>query len=269
MIELVLPKSPLLDYPSDGFDWNNYPMSPVRACAINAMPASGTAHTSAHPSQRRNVTLYHLPRATEARKPLISVVTMINSAGAVQYFNESLTTLMQQSMQEFEWILLLASSDLLPIVNPTLERIMPTFGALHPPIYVLVEAPANLVDFWLALGKAANASLIFHLAVDSMLEPTALEKAYWHLSAHDAPQVRAVSGQTVYFSLDRRARPAVGFQLGELMLERHILPTEMLWRKETWMGLRNVEEVQHDTHTMSHTMHAAVHATQHLHSPLR
>lgn len=176
---------------------------------------------------------------------------MINSAGAVQYFNESLTTLMQQSMQEFEWILVLASTDLLPIVNPTLERILPTFGPLHPPIYIFVEAPPNLVDFWQALGKAANASLVFHLAVDSMLEPTALEKAYWHLSAHDAPQVRAVCGQNVYFSLDRRARPAVGFQLGELMLERHILPTEMLWRKETWMELRNVDEVQR-THTRTH-----------------
>lgn len=44
MIELVLPKSPLLDYPSDGFDWNNHPMSPVCTCAVYATPASGTAH---------------------------------------------------------------------------------------------------------------------------------------------------------------------------------------------------------------------------------
>lgn len=29
-IELVLPKSPLLDYPADGFDWSNHPLSPVR-----------------------------------------------------------------------------------------------------------------------------------------------------------------------------------------------------------------------------------------------
>jgi len=149
------------------FDFSNTPVSPSRPRFTYLMEEGAT------------------------NEPLISIVTPFYNAG--QEFHETAQSVLQQSLQQFEWIIVNDGSS-----NPESIAILEAYRSLDPRIRV-IDHPSNrgLPAARNTGFKGARTDFILFLDSDDLLEPTAAEKWFWFLLTN--PGCAFVKGFTVGF----------------------------------------------------------------------
>lgn len=169
----------------------------------------------------------------EGQAPLISIVTPFYNTD--QVFFETVQSVLQQSLQQFEWIIVNDGSD-----EPQSIEILNWVRHLDPRIKV-IDHPSNLgLPSARNTGvREASTSYVLFLDSDDLLEPTAAEKWYWFLETN--PQYSFVKGYTVGFGAINYLW-ARGFHQKELFLQENVVDVTSLVRKEVVVRVGGFDE---------------------------
>ena len=141
--------------------------------------------------------------------PAVSIVTPFYNTGAI--FHETAASVLQQSMQQFEWIIVNDGS-----TDPEALAILDAYRQRDPRIRIIDHAANKGLPAARNTGyNAARSDFVYQLDSDDLLEPTAAEKCFWFLTSY--PEYGFAEGHTVIFGSRNRLR----FRSFEL--EAHIL----------------------------------------------
>lgn len=154
--------------------------------------------------------------------PVVSVVTPFYNVGAL--FNETAQTLFNQSLQQWEWIIVNDGS-----TDAAALQVLAHYRSAGPRVRV-IDLPANAGS---AAARnrgvaAATADLIVHLDGDDLLEPTTIEKWYWFMTSY--PEYGAVTGHIVHFGAREWIRQN-GFEIGRMILEDNLVCMHSMVRR--------------------------------------
>ena len=156
-----------------------------------------------------------------AAAPYVSIVTPFYNTGPV--FHETARCVFQQSLQQWEWIIVNDGS-----TDVEALAILQEYRARDPRIRILEHAPNRGLSAARNIGfQAARAPYVIQLDSDDLLEPTAVEKWVWFLESY--PEYGFVKGYTVGFEADTYLWQN-GFHDGKAFLEENIVAaTSMIW----------------------------------------
>jgi glycosyltransferase involved in cell wall biosynthesis len=170
--------------------------------------------------------------ADRTAAPAVSVVTPFFNTGEV--FRETVESVLRQSLQQFEWIVVDDGSD-----DPESLALLKSLANRDSRVHVLhggrggVSAARNLGV------RSARADYVALLDSDDLIEPTALEKWLWFLECH--PQYAMVKGWLAGFG----AKEFIwrqGFHSGAAILEENPLqPTSMI-RRDVYLAVEKMDE---------------------------
>ncbi len=152
-------------------------------------------------THRPNQSLCHYRPADPAAPPAVSIVTPYYNTGPL--FLETAESLLGQSLQQWEWIIVNDGS-----TDPQSLRVLLPFRSADPRIRVIDQQNAGPSAARNTGVAAARAELIFFLDSDNLLAPTALEKLTWFLIGR--PQAAFVSSWNVAFG-HQQSRSRRGF----------------------------------------------------------
>jgi glycosyltransferase involved in cell wall biosynthesis len=154
--------------------------------------------------------------------PILSIVTPFYNSG--EFLPETVQTVLQQSFQQWEWIIVNDASDD-PVSLEILDRYRNSDNRIQ-----VIDLPANSGP-----GAARNAGIrhsqteyIVQLDSDNLLEPTAIEKWLWNLISYS--QYHFVTGYSIGFGQDQYLWKK-GFHSGSLFLEENQVDNQVLIRK--------------------------------------
>lgn len=173
------------------------------------------------PASPQRATFGYVP-ADKAAKPVVTIVTPFYNGTSIFY--ETAESVFRQSLQQWEWLIINDGS-----TTPEALKLLEEFGRKDPRIRV-VNHPRNL-----GLSAARNTGFrearteyIYQLDSDDLIEPTTLEKLFWHLETN--PQIAFASGFTVGFgSIEYLWQN--GFHNGSLFLRENPVTATNLVRK--------------------------------------
>jgi glycosyltransferase involved in cell wall biosynthesis/Tfp pilus assembly protein PilF len=170
--------------------------------------------------------------ADPASAPVISIVTPFFNAGAI--FHETVESVLRQSLQQWEWIIVNDGSD-----DACSLKILDEFRCKDPRIRVVEherqEGPGAARNTGV---RAARAEFVFHLEADHLIEPVALEQMAWFLQAR--PGLAFTTG----FSVEVGCRNKLwdqGFHSGEKILEENLVKGACLVRKSVHHAIGGYE----------------------------
>ncbi len=130
------------------------------------------------PAGPRRPRFDYAPAGERAPEPLATVLTPFFNAG--ERFRETARSVMAQSLQAFEWIIVNDAS-----TDPVSLAVLDEFRTLDPRVRV-IDLPANSGP-----GAARNAGFaaarteyVYQLDADDLIEPTTVEKCFWFLLRH-------------------------------------------------------------------------------------
>jgi glycosyltransferase involved in cell wall biosynthesis len=165
--------------------------------------------------------------------PVVSVITPFYNTD--QVFLETAQSMMTQSLQQWEWLIVNDGSD-----QPEAVRALDSFRTRDPRVRVL-DLPANR-----GLPAARNAGLkealadkIFFLDSDDLIEPTTLEKLAWCLESY--PEYGFCKGLTVGFGAQQYAS-RVGFEAHKLFLNRNPVTITAMVRQTVLASVDGFDE---------------------------
>jgi glycosyltransferase involved in cell wall biosynthesis len=184
------------------------------------------------PASSRRALWGYAPASPEA-EPAVSLITPFFNAGA--HFAETVESVLRQSLQQFEWIVVDDGSDDASSLD-VLER-----QAQRDPRIRLVrtagrQGPAAARNLGVRSARAPYAAFV---DADDLLEPTALEKWLWYLDSH--PQYGMVKGFQAGFG-DEQYIWREGFHSGAAILERNIIQTASLVRRDLYLEAGGMDE---------------------------
>ncbi len=170
---------------------------------------------------------HYLPVEKDA-KPWLSIVTPFYNTGPV--FHETAQSVLQQSFQQFEWIIVNDKS-----TDPAARAVLESYRTRDPRIRVLDHDTNRGQGAARNTGyRAARAAYVVQLDSDDLLEPSAIEKWLWFLESH--PEYAFAGSYSVAFG-------------GQ----------EYLWQNGFHSGAVSLEDNQIDNKTMVRTaVHTAV-----------
>lgn len=163
------------------------------------------------PSARRAGAFAYRPDGAGEGAPQVSVVTPCRDCGPELL--STATTVLGQSLQNFEWIL---ADD--GTTDPAALQRLREVSACDPRIRLLLPPPGGATGPGAARNRgaaAARAPLVFFLDGDDEIEPTTLEKCALYLASH--PDAAFVKGYNVAFGADRYLHDG-GFHEGRAFL---------------------------------------------------
>lgn len=129
--------------------------------------------------------------ADAGARPVLSIVTPFYNTGAI--FHETARSVMQQSLQQFEWIIVNDGS-----TDAEALAVLDTYRQHDPRLRVIDHDGNRGLSAARNTGfAAATTDLVLQLDSDDMIEPSAAEKWLWFLTAH--PQYSFVKGYSVVF----------------------------------------------------------------------
>src|SRR6185295_17188654 len=142
-------------------------------------------------------------------QPAVTIVTPFYNAGEV--FHETVKTVLQQSFQQWEWIVVNDGS-----TDPKSLEVLNHYRGRDARIRI-VDRPSNEGPSAArnAAIKLAKASYVVQLDSDNLLEPTAVEKWLWFLESY--PAYSFVKGYSVGFGAEQYLWDR-GFHHGEAFL---------------------------------------------------
>ncbi len=154
--------------------------------------------------------------------PALSIITPFYDTGAI--FHETASSVLQQSMQQFEWIIVNDGS-----TDPEALAILDSYRHSDPRIRV-IDYPHNkgLSAARNTAFAAAHTDFVLQLDSDDLLEPTAAEKWYWFLTSY--PEYGFVKSYTAIFGARQRLR-ANAFEVGpQFLTGNRVNPTALVRR---------------------------------------
>ncbi|MCB9885302.1 MAG: glycosyltransferase [Planctomycetes bacterium] len=179
-------------------DFANTPVSPLRAKFGYAPAGSVTA-------------------------PAVSILTPFYNAG--EHFAATARSVMQQSLQNFEWLIVNDRS-----TDPESLRVLDEYRNADPRIRVIDcevnGGPSRARNIGYA---AARTPYIVQIDADDLLEPTAAEKWLWFLETH--PEVAFVKGYSLGFDAEQYLWTR-GFHCDEQFLQENPVQPNSLIRKQ-------------------------------------
>ncbi len=160
--------------------------------------------------------------ADAGARPALSIVTPFYNTGDI--FHETARSVMQQSMQQFEWIIVNDGSN-----DAQSLAMLDGYRNSDPRLRVMDHEHNRGLSAARNTGfAAAQSDLVVQLDSDDMLEPTAAEKWYWFLTAH--PEYGFVKGHTVIFGARQRLH-STAFGVGaQFLTGNRVNPTAMIRR---------------------------------------
>lgn len=165
--------------------------------------------------------------------PLISIITPFYNTGEI--FHETAQSVLRQSLQQFEWIIVNDGSD-----DPISLSVLDNYRHADPRIRVL-DLPVNsglpaARNFGV---KEAKSPFVLFLDSDDLLEPTAAEKWYWLLKTN--PDYSFVKGYTVGFGAFNYLWVRGFFQRKQFLRENLVDVTSLV-RKEVVESVEGFDE---------------------------
>lgn len=174
---------------------------------------------------------YSLERS--ANEPLISIVTPFYNTG--HEFHETAQSVFQQSLQQFEWIIVNDGSD-----NPESISILESYRKIDPRVRVIDHLSNRGLPAARNTGfREARSDFILFLDSDDLLEPTAAEKWFWFLITN--PSCAFVKGYTVGFG-EYNYLWARGFHQRRLFLGENLVDITSLVRKSVLNSVGGFDE---------------------------
>lgn len=157
--------------------------------------------------------------------PVVSLVTPFHDEKEI--FRETVASVLRQSLQQWEWIVVDDCS-----TSAGSQTLLEEARNQDPRIRVIRAASNGGPGAARNLGAAAaRAPFLAFIDSDDLLEPTALEKWRWFLESH--PQYDFVKGYQVGFGAESYLWHE-GFHSGDVMLERNVVQTASMIRREVW-----------------------------------
>ncbi len=168
-----------------------------------------------------------------AGTPAVSVVTPYFNTG--QVFHETARSVLGQSLQNFEWIIVNDAS-----TDAGAMGVLDEYRGTDPRIRVLDHRVNHGLPASRNTGfRAARAELVFQIDSDDLIEPTALEKSAWYLASH--PGAAFVKGWTVGFGASEYLWDK-GFHNGAAFLDDNLATATAMIRRGVHEGLGGCDE---------------------------
>jgi glycosyltransferase involved in cell wall biosynthesis len=167
------------------------------------------------------------------KQPCISIVTPFYNGGEV--FHETALSVMRQSMQQWEWIIVNDGSSDLPSLG-----VLQKYRHGEPRIRI-IDHPRNQGPSAArnAGFQEARSDIVVLLDSDDLLEPTALEKWAWYLESH--PECAFVSGYSVGFGATQYLWTD-GFHSGREILNKNTVRITAAIRKSVHAAVGGLRE---------------------------
>jgi GT2 family glycosyltransferase len=164
--------------------------------------------------------------------PAISVVTPYCNAGSV--FHETAKSVLSQSFQQWEWIIVDDCSDEADSI-----AILECYARQDRRIRVVQTRERGGPGAARNLGVAqARTAYVAFIDSDDLLEPTALEKWRWFFESH--PQYAMVKGFQVGFGA-RTYLWREGFHSGSTILERNLIQPTVMLRRDAYLAVGGMD----------------------------
>ena len=165
--------------------------------------------------------------------PAVSIVTPFFNTGSV--FHETAKSVVRQSLQQWEWIIVDDGSD-----APDSVSVLDAYASKDPRIRVVRSSgrvgPAAARNLGVSLARAPYIAFIDS---DDLYEPTALEKWLWFLERHG--QYAMVKGFQVGFGAEEYVW-SQGFHSGAAVLESNVIQTACMIRREVYGAVGGMDE---------------------------
>jgi glycosyltransferase involved in cell wall biosynthesis len=166
---------------------------------------------------------FHYVADGEPAPPAVTVVTPYYNTGEI--FLETAQSVLQQSLQQWEWLIVNDSSD-----DPVAVQVLDSFRERDPRIRIIDldrrQGPPGARN--LAIQEARAGYTLF-LDSDDLLELTALEKMAWFLESF--AEYGFCNGLTVSFG-GQEYHSRVGFEQTDLFLERNPVTITAMTRQQ-------------------------------------
>lgn len=146
-------------------------------------------YTNSPVSEHRNI-LRFVPRQVLAH-PQITIVTPVHNA--TEIFYETALSILQQSFQHFEWMIVDNGSSDSSVIHDLAE----SDGRIDVLQLGTTTTRSNARNIGI---EEVSSPYIFLLDADDLIEPTTIEKSFWYLLTH--PKSFFVSGLEVNFGKD-------------------------------------------------------------------
>jgi glycosyltransferase involved in cell wall biosynthesis len=164
---------------------------------------------------------------------MVSLVTPFFNVGEV--FHETARSVLRQSLQQWEWIIVDDGSDCQASTS-----ILAEYAGRDPRIHVIRSAVRGGPSAARNAGvRAAKAPYIAFIDDNDLFEPTALEKWLWFLDRH--PQYAMVKGFQIGFGAEKYLWQG-GFHSGAAVLERNVIQTACMIRREIYQNVGGMDE---------------------------
>jgi glycosyltransferase involved in cell wall biosynthesis len=170
---------------------------------------------------------------TQETFPAVSIITPFYNAGEV--FHETAKTVLQQSFQQWEWIIVNDGS-----ADPKSLQVLDHYRGRDARIRIIDrlsnEGPSAARNMAI---KLARTNYIVQLDSDNLLEPTAVEKWLWFLESY--PEFSFVKGFSVGFGAEKYLWNK-GFHSGEAFLQANQVDTTSMIRKNVHTAVGGYDE---------------------------
>lgn len=170
-------------------------------------------------------------------EPAVSIVTPFFNTGAV--FLETVQSVMQQSLQQWEWIIVNDGS-----YDPEALQILKSLRQSDPRIRIVDHMENRGLPAARNTGtREARSKYILYLDSDDLLEPTAAEKWRWFLESY--PKYSFAGGYSTGFGT-REYLWHSGFQNMERNLEENQINHVVMVRKDVWQNVGGYDETMRE-----------------------
>lgn len=165
--------------------------------------------------------------------PHVSIVTPFYNAGFI--FHETVQSVLRQSCQQWEWIIIDDGS-----TDPKSVKILHSYRDEDPRIHVYtqIKNTGNCTARNIGVRYATTPYVVL-LDTDDLLEPTALEKWWWYLESH--PEYGFVKGYSVGFGAYQYVWKK-GFHHGRAFLEENLATMASMVRKNVYEAVNGFDE---------------------------
>jgi glycosyltransferase involved in cell wall biosynthesis/thioredoxin-like negative regulator of GroEL len=175
--------------------------------------------------------------ALAGEEPRVSIITPFFNTGDV--FHESVASVLHQSFQQWEWVIVNDGSE-----DPGALRMLDAYRHADKRIRVIDNMVNQGPGASRNIGvRAARSPFVVLLDSDDLLEPTAIEKWFWHLSTF--PGHAFVKGFGVGFGALEYLWTR-GFHEGAAFLEEHLVDVTSMVRRDVHAAVGGFDEETRD-----------------------